>query len=232
MAVAREFIDNVQRPWLEDWYSSVVRPWDTRPPPLGVHKDAITGPGIGEQQEDGDSAEAAGYEEPDDALGAKAFEVGDIVEAKAQGYQRWWEATIVALRQDGAFEICWAVDPQVDTIKKPSEVRRKKVRGFKAKEPAEAALPPWLLDTHAVLVSLAEKEDAAPVTTAKVALVVYGFDEALRFDRFAGPANLAAEQPTLDSKSGVEAGQVTGVSPAGLTRPSSPALTAVAQHAA
>ena len=216
LAVAREFIDNVNRLWLEDWYESVVRPWDKRPPPLGVQDESIAE--LDEQQEeDGDCAEGVGHEEAENADSGKAFEVGDVVEAKAQGYQRWWEATIVNLREDGAFEICWSVDPQVDTIKKPSEVRRKKVRSFKAKEPAEPLLPPWLLDTHAALVSLAEKEEAAAVTTAKVALVVYGFDEALRFDRFA-TSSLDVEKHPVASTADVGSGNVGSghdVAPAG-----------------
>jgi hypothetical protein len=187
MAVVREFIDNVERSWLQDWYASVVLPWDSRPPPLGVQDGNMSSV---EQHEDGDAAEA-GRDDVEDAEAGKPFEVGDVVEARARGYQRWWEATIVQVQGDGNFEIKWAVDPQIDTIKTPSEIRRKKSRGAKAKESAEPVLPPWLLDTHAALVSLAEKEEAAPVSTAKVAIVVYGFDEAVRFDRCATQANLA-----------------------------------------
>ena len=200
MEVARFFIENVQLSWLQDWYSDVVRPWDrsalVEPNPEANHAEDDS---IAEGEEDeaqggeGGEGDGANANTSDTAAG---FTVGEVVEARAQGYHRWWEATIVKLLDDGNYEIKWAVDPQTDTIKKPSQVRRKKVRGRRSKDEQQQAAEnaQYLNDNSAALLRrVVEKEEKAPVSTAKVAVVVYGFDEAVRYDRCDSPQKLRPE---------------------------------------
>ena len=103
---------------------------------------------------------------------------------------------MVKLLDDGNYEIKWAVDTQTDTIKKPSQVRRKKVRGRRSKDEQQQAAEnaQYLNDNSAALLRrVVEKEEKAPVSTAKVAVVVYGFDEAVRYDRCDSPQKVRPE---------------------------------------
>ena len=123
----------------------------------------------------------------------KVYAAGDVVEAKAvRGYRGWWEATIVRVLEDKSYEIKWARDPQIDLIKKPSEVRQKKKSRRQMMREAEARdAQPWIgaqLRAEAERQQrIADKEEKAPVSIAKVAIVVYGFDEAVRYSRASKP---------------------------------------------
>jgi hypothetical protein len=203
MEVVRFFIENVQLSWLQDWYGDVVRPWDmcswdrsvlcAEPNPEASQWEAE----LDELQEEGEQDEAHGGEggEGDGTdittNGTPAgFKAGDVVEARAQGYRRWWECTILKVLDDGNYEIKWAVDPQTDTIKKPSQIRKKKARASRNKEQQVQPenVQSLFTDTSAALLRrVVEKEEKAPVSTAKVAIVVYSFDEAVLYDRVVSP---------------------------------------------
>jgi hypothetical protein len=198
MEVVRFFIENVQLSWLQDWYGDVVRPWDrsvlcAEPNPEASHREAEQD----EVQEEGEQDEAHGGEGGEgDGTDVTTndtpagFKVGDVVEARAQGYRRWWECTILKVLDDGNYEIKWAVDPQTDTIKKPSQVRKKKkARASRNKEQQVAENVQSLCNdtSSALLQRVVEKEEKAPVSTAKVAIVVYSFDEAVLYDRVVSP---------------------------------------------
>jgi hypothetical protein len=190
LAAAREFIENVEPSWVKDWYFDVTRPWDMTPLPFGAPDQTLEETAkqdesmAAEEQAEDEMGVGAEDGASDQADGDKPFAAGDLVEAKGQGYRGWWEATIKQINHDGTMEIRWSTDPQVDLLKKPSEVRRKKTKAHKSIKDmlVEPAQP--LIDWQAErMMRVGEKERKAPVSTAKVALVVYGFDEAVRYDR-------------------------------------------------
>ena len=222
MAAARKLIENLDPSYLHSWYKQVLQPWDERAEAHEVLGLAVGGrdgqeavplaaggaseepepPSLKDElpHEDADNDEMEEEEEVDASdpdfkapPQRKVYAAGDVVEAKAvRGYRGWWEATIVRVLEDRSYEIKWARDPQIDLIKKPSEVRQKKKSRRQMMREAEARdAQPWIgaqLRAEAERQQrIADKEEKAPVSIAKVAIVVYGFDEAVRYSRASKP---------------------------------------------
>jgi len=215
LASTREFIDNVELPWLQDWYFNVVRPWEKRSLPWGApdpaaeeaaeaakleaakieaaKQEAMEQDELEDVEADGTADWGEGEEDGDSQGDAKVFGVGEEIESRATGYHRWWPSTVVKMLDDGNYEIKWATEPQTDLLKKPSEIRKKKARrNAKVKDIVVEPVQPLWDAGAALLVHVTERDEKAPVSTAIVALTVYGFDEALRYDRLVSSPKLAA----------------------------------------
>jgi hypothetical protein len=261
---ARDFIENVEEAWLEDWYAQVWRPWDKRPLPCGAEDPAeeeaaaaaaaaaahdeemgeeeLEEEEVGEREvraetrqtaerseacEMGDEESEKGMDGGGQGEGETAgqhgrFEVGDLVECRAHGYQRWWEASIVKLLDDGKYQIKWASDPQTDLIKKASEVRKKKQKRSRAKDkdlPINEIFVPTRDDLALkALVRLSQKEEEAAISLPRLALVVYTFDQALHYERAAAPTLSAAHAaPTLSAADALIASPLLPLPPPALS---------------